>query len=338
MLLLIPLFAATYALHRAPPPSRRGAPAMSLARAPTPAELLLATCKAARLPEVQGLPRELRLESTHALVSAAYAALPSVRDVAQEAETAADRYLVWDGVVEGLTQALVGATPPPAALDAEEHEDLVRAVVEVLFGDALLADLAWELLLGAEPAAPRAADAGDSGLLTPAAAFVRVVDGEKRGEVVEELTKQLDLPAERVAPLVEALLRALDDALPWPIRKPLSNKMYDEFERLHAHMKLMVAQALPLPPTTGVPPPTPLTAQQADALVLGVLDVALDELNLYALECAVMALMAASLVDEAPGAGADDSLEAVEASIREHEAELRRLRQRREALAAEGSD
>ena len=73
-------------------------------------------------------------------MSAAYAALPSVRDVAQEAETAADRYLVWDGVVEGLTQALVGATPPPAALDAEEHEDLVRAVVEVLFGDALLAD------------------------------------------------------------------------------------------------------------------------------------------------------------------------------------------------------
>ena len=52
-------------------------------------------------------------------------------------------------------------------------------------------------------------------------------------------------------------------------------------------MKPMVA-ALP-PPTTGVPPPTPLTAQQADALVLGVLDVALDELNLYALECAVMA-------------------------------------------------
>ena len=152
MLLLIPLFAATYTLHRAHPPSRRGAPAMSLARAPTPAELLLATCKAARLPEVQGLPRELRLESTHALVSAAYAALPSVRDVAQEAETAADRYLVWDGVVEGLTQALVGATPPPAALDAEEHEDLVRAVVEVLFGDALLADLAWELLLGPEPA------------------------------------------------------------------------------------------------------------------------------------------------------------------------------------------
>ena len=41
------------------------------------------------------------------------------------------------------------------------------------------------------------------------------------------------------------MLRALDDALPWPIRKPLSNKMYDEFERLHSHMKLMVAQALP---------------------------------------------------------------------------------------------
>ena len=156
-------------------------------------------------------------------------------------------------------------------------------------------------------------------------------------QLLEELTKQLDLPAERVEPLVEALLRALDDALPWPIRKPLSNKMYDEFERLHAHMKLMVAQALPLPPTTGVPPPTPLTAQQADALVLGVLDVALDELNLYALECAVMALMAASLVDgdEMP---ADDSLEAVDRSIAEAEAELRRLRQRREVLAAEGSD
>ena len=72
--------------------------------------------------------------------------------------------------------------------------------------------------------------------------------------------------------------------------------------------------------------------------MLGVLDVALDELNLYALECAVMALMAASLVDEAPGGGADDSLEAVDRSIAVHEVELRRLRQRREALAAEGSD
>ena len=48
--------------------------------------------------------------------------------------------------------------------------------------------------------------------------------------------------------------------------------------------------------------------------------------------------MAASLVDEAPGGGADDSLEAVDRSIAEAVAELRRLRQRRDALAAEGSD
>ena len=76
----------------------------------------------------------------------------------------------------------------------------------------------------------------------------------------------------------------------------------------------------------------------SNALGANVSDVALDELNLYALECAVMALMAASLVDGDEARGADDSLQAVDRSIAEAEAELRRLRQRREVLAAEGSD
>ena len=44
------------------------------------------------------------------------------------------------------------------------------------------------------------------------------------------------------------------------------------------------------------------------------------------------------LVDGEEARGDDDSLEAVDRSIAEAEAELRRLRQRREVLAAEGSD
>ena len=170
----------------------------------------------------------------------------------------------------------------------------MRAVVEVLFGDALLADLAWELLLGAELAAPRAADAGDSGLLTPAAAFVRVVDGEKRGEVVEGLTssstcrRSASRRSSRCCPRARRRAAVADPqaAVEQDVRRVLPYP----HEAEHC--------ALLLPPTTGVPPPTPLTAQQADALVLGGLDVALDELNLYALEVRD-ALMAASLVDEA---------------------------------------
>jgi len=89
---------------------------------------------------------------------------------------------------------------------------------------------------------------------------------------------------------VDSLLAQLEVALPWAVRKPLCGKMYDEFERLHAHMRLMLAQALVFPVL-----PEPLTESQQDALVLDIIDSSLGELNLYSHECSTLALMAEAL-------------------------------------------
>ena len=112
---------------------------------PTSVELLLAACKVARLPEVQAVPAPLRLPSTYGLVSAAFAELPRLREkAAAPASDPDDPCAEWDALVEGLEAQLIrDAGGARGSLSAAQHASLVRAVVEVLFGDSLLTEMAW---------------------------------------------------------------------------------------------------------------------------------------------------------------------------------------------------
>ena len=115
---------------------------------PTSVELLLAACKVARLPEVQVMPAPLRLPSTYGLVSAAFAELPRLREkAAAPASNADDPCAEWDALVEGLeAQLLRDVGGARGSLSAAQHASLVRAVVEVLFGDSLLTEMAWSYM------------------------------------------------------------------------------------------------------------------------------------------------------------------------------------------------
>jgi len=306
---------------------------------PSTAEVLLVTCKVARLPEVQQVPRALRLCSTFELVSYAFEELPSICEASSNLlSPGKDACEQWDELIEQLTRRLEDKTDR-GPLSSSQHEELIRAVVEVLFGDSLVAELTDEiisqLMPDSSPDEALPASMPSSGSTASALATLMQGKGAAMGEVdrrealVDKWSAQLERDAHEISEIVDGLLAQLESALPWAVRKPLCGKLYDEFERLHAHMRLMLAQALVFPLMT-----EPLSARQQDALVLDLIDGVLSELNLYSHECSTLALMAEATAQQrrsahrTTAADSDDALRAgLQWQVEQHERQLRKLRQ-----------
>eukprot|EP00966_Prymnesium_polylepis_P176435 4083981-Prymnesium_polylepis.1 len=130
-------------------------------RLPSTAELLLVTCKVARLPEVQNVPRSLRLRSTYELVACAFEELPSVYASSSVLFSGGDPCLQWDELIEQLSKRLEEQSAP-GSLSRSQHEELIRAVVEVIFGDSLVAEMTDEMIAGVRPQTERS-EAGREG-------------------------------------------------------------------------------------------------------------------------------------------------------------------------------
>ena len=287
---------------------------------PTTAELLLAACKVTRLPEAQRLPAALRLTSTTSVVAAAFEQLPAL---GCEVGKGGDIVEMWDALIAGLTDRLrleresgsgdadghgsangkgsakgggegggkggFEATSPSSAqleLSTHQQNELTRAIVDVLFGDPLLTEMSWGYL----NADSDADSEGGRGVRTPQGSAAPILPSERRAELIAAWAETLERPEEEAQRLVESLMGQLQGALPIPISLPLGEKLYQDAERLHAHMRLMVAQSLTLPPLS-----PPLSPALADALALDVLDAVLGECNLFALESSLMALLADAL-------------------------------------------
>ncbi|KAL1527912.1 hypothetical protein AB1Y20_009292 [Prymnesium parvum] len=333
---------------RSPPPPPPPRPL----RLPSTPEMLLITCKVARLPEVQQVPRSLRLRSAYSLVACAFEELPSICAASDVLYPGSDPCLQWDELIDQLTRRLDEKTEA-GPLSRSQHRDLIRAVVEVIFGDSLVADFTdeivgammpeestrWEGMAGQPAAAKGAAGVGALGGLMQTKGTADGVD--RREALVEKWSAQLERCPSEVGCIVDTLLLQLEGAMPWPVRTALCTKQYDEFERLHAHMRLMLAQALVLPPLRD-----PLTESQQDALVLDLLERVLGELNLYAHECGTLVLMAEAIAQARapsivtlPPDATQAAVEALRAGLQWevelHERRLRELRVRIDALNVE---
>eukprot|EP00967_Tisochrysis_lutea_P056983 scaffold72180_cov31-Tisochrysis_lutea.AAC.3 len=89
-------------------------------------------------------------------------------------------------------------------------------------------------------------------------------------------------------------MHELSSVLPWPVLLPLSDKNYDDAERLHAHMRLMLAQALPAPESTTAI--AAMSSPMRNSLMVEVVDAVLQSFNLYALETTLMAVAAEAVL------------------------------------------
>ena len=63
--------------------------------------------------------------------------------------------------------------------------------------------------------------------------------------------ENLDISDEAAARSVHETAEALQALLPWPLVQPLAEDLHKDFERLHAHMRLMLVQALESPRPSG---------------------------------------------------------------------------------------
>ena len=106
-------------------------------------------------------------------------------------------------------------------------------------------------------------------------------------------------PPLQVEQLVGGLIRQLDGVLPWPVTRPLNAKDYTECERLHSHMRLLIAQSLTagVSRDAGMEPALQLGDKARSTLVLEVVEAVLVSFNLYSLESALLAVAAQALLE-----------------------------------------
>lgn len=310
------------------PSSRCAPPPLLHAAAPSAAELMLVACKVARLAEVQEMPLALRMPSTFALVDAAFEALPQVGAVAREGGPD-DECQLYDALVEGLDSRLTEVCDSLGGLDGltpQQREGLVAGVVEVLFGDSILTEQTWAAVDSGEQPPPREAPFAPP-----------LIDPERLSALAGSWAETLELGEGEARELLDGVARAISTSMPWPVARPLARKLYDESERLHAHMRLLVAQALPLPEEV-----LRLPERSRDSLVLAVLEAALESCNLYALESALLTTMAQALLRSEHSAGAEADEPALESRARlawqiiQHDREGQRLRDRLTAMEGAG--
>ncbi|KAL3923989.1 MAG: hypothetical protein SGPRY_004052, partial [Prymnesium sp.] len=282
--------------------------------------LLLISCKVARLPEVQHVPRHLRLRTAVDLVSCTFEELPAVCEASDVLYPGSDPCLQWDEIIGQLStrveqqvsrrrertdtskgkekreegeERVERAGQEQGDGECSAQSDLIRAVVEVIFGDSLVADFTDEMITAMMPDEGEGTHAfstaqGAQGEIAALMASKGLADDvDRREELLSKWSARLERPFEE-----------LEGALPWPVRKPLCAKQYEEFELLHAHYidpsPMCVANCFLFPFSFQM---RLMLAQALDALVLDVIERVLDELNLYSHECATLALMAGATAE-----------------------------------------
>ena len=142
-------------------------------------------------------------------------------------------------------------------------------------------------------------------------------------ELASTWAENLDISEAEAARSVTETAEALQALLPWPLVKPLTEDLHKDFERLHAHMRLMLVQALESPRLNDF-----RSEGQRDALALDVLDAVLSELNSYSHECAVMAVVIDALAARRDHTGAAPAadLDWVDGAVAMDEQTLREAR------------
>ena len=67
---------------------------------------------------------------------------------------------------------------------------------------------------------------------------------QRVSELASTWAENLEISEAEAARSVTETAEALQALLPWPLVKPLAEDLHKDFERLHAHMRLMLVQAL----------------------------------------------------------------------------------------------